>query len=532
MATAHDVHRVVEENLFGAFQRPATSYRSLTASDLISLPGQQRRHISSVTGPANSYQQPPVQQYKCRPSSDILQTQPTMKKNTSSPEAEAIDQWFENIQRYEQMLEQVAAASLDQGFKDELQHINQWFRCRSDAERTAALYTVVQNASQIQIRFLITVLEQIANGGEPYPAGQENSSAVQHQIHMPFSSNHSIISPSESASDFDKRRLPPSARRRPFVPSSAMSEPDDLRRRNRDLFVSRPLGLSHPGPLYEKALAARAQLQALNGTASSSSSTTTTTTSTCSTASSCSNSGISNNANGGTGGLFSSPPRLRTSCSTTDLTSKSLFSSTDWPFPITPAKPSNDDSWSFGSLGTKKKLTSAPGSTVGAKKKDDMLPWAIQEEEQEYSKLSATITSSLSALEQAQARLRQDLSLPSHKKVIMPITQWTPPTPPPQPSTATASCIVSPSPPPPAASQAGLSHTSPSQFGQFLTPPTFNAPGDDTNTDDDQSDDASNKEEKPLTGLARRRKRSSAARALKDKLAAEAVDFELMRGTD
>ncbi|KAK4509966.1 uncharacterized protein ATC70_008116 [Mucor velutinosus] len=541
MATTHDVHRVMEENLFGAFQRPTTSYRSLTASDLISLPGQQRRHISSVTGPANSYQQPPVQQYKCRPSSDILQTQPTMKKNTSSPEAEAIDQWFENIQRYEQMLEQVAAASLDQGFKDELQHINQWFQCRSDAERTAALYTVVQSASQIQIRFLITVLEQIANGGEPYPAGQENSnSTVQHQMHMPFNSNRSIISSSEPASDFDKRRLPPSARRRPFVPSSALSEPDDLRRRNRDLFVSRPLGLSHPGPLYEKALAARAQLQALNGTTSSSSSTTTTTTtttSTCSTTSSRSNSGISNNANSGTGGLFSSPPRLRTSCSTTDLTSKSLFSSADWPFPINTAKSSNanDDSWSFGSLGTKKKLTSAPGSTVGSKKKDDMLPWAIQEEEQEYSKLSATITSSLSALEQAQARLRQDVSLPSHKKVIMPITQWTPPPQPPQPPTATTSCIVSLPPAPaapavsPISSQAGLSHSSQSQFGQFLTPPTFAAPGEDNNTDDDQSDDASNKEEKPLTGLARRRKRSSAARALKDKLAAEAVDFELMK---
>jgi hypothetical protein len=91
--------------------------------------------------------------------------------------AEAIDQWFENIQRYEHMLEEVAAASLDQGFKDELHHINQWVRCRSDAERTAALYTVVQNASQIQIRFLITVLQQLSNQ-DPYststPAGQEN----------------------------------------------------------------------------------------------------------------------------------------------------------------------------------------------------------------------------------------------------------------------------------------------------------------------------------------------------------------------
>ncbi|KAG1060330.1 hypothetical protein G6F42_028012 [Rhizopus arrhizus] len=157
-----------------------------------------------------------------------------------------------------------------------------------------------------------------------------------------------------------------------------------------------------------------------------------------------------------------------------------------------------------------------------------MLPWAIQEEEQEYSKLSATITSSLSALEQAQARLRQDLCLPSHKKVIMPITQWTPPPqspqPQPQPPTVATGCIVPPSPPAVSAmtSQIGLTHTSQSKFGQFLAPPPCTAPGEDNNTDDDQSDDTSNKEEKPLTGLARRRKRSSAARALKDKLAAEA----------
>ena len=370
---------------------------------------------------------------------------------------------------------------------------------------------------------------------------------------MPFN-NHSIISSSESSSDFDKRIVPPSSRRRPFVPSSAISEPDDLRRRNRDLFVSRPLGLSHPGPLYEKALATRAQLQALNGavssTSSSSSSTTTTTTTTAtsiisSSSSSSSTSGINNNANGGTGGLFSSPPRLRTSCSTTDLTSKSLFSNADWPFPINSVKSANtnDDNWSFGSLGTKKKLTSAPGSTVGTKKKEDMLPWAIQEEDQEYSKLSATITSSLSALEQAQARLRQDLSLPSHKKVILPITQWTPPplpsplTAPTAPTAPTATTATTSIATPHnttttslVPNQIGIPQPSQSKFGHYLTPPSFITLEEDNNTDDDQSDDTSNKEEKPLTGLARRRKRSSAARALKDKIAAEAVDFELMKG--
>lgn len=79
MAATHNVHRVMEENLFGAFQRQPSfgSFRSsLTASDLVSS---QRRQASSVTGHTMPLQ------YKCRPSSDILQTQPTMR-DKDSPE--------------------------------------------------------------------------------------------------------------------------------------------------------------------------------------------------------------------------------------------------------------------------------------------------------------------------------------------------------------------------------------------------------------------------------------------------------------
>jgi hypothetical protein len=119
MATTHDVHRRMEENLFGAFSRQRhqtsnslssflsssnnnnvssggnSSYRSLTASDLISLPSsinyQQRRHIAtSVTSPANPNSAPMPLQYKCRPSSDILHAQPTTMRSSdntnSSPE--------------------------------------------------------------------------------------------------------------------------------------------------------------------------------------------------------------------------------------------------------------------------------------------------------------------------------------------------------------------------------------------------------------------------------------------------------------
>jgi len=39
--------------------------------------------------------------------------------------AEALDQWFENLQSYEVTLEEMAAASLDVNFKEELSAIEQ-----------------------------------------------------------------------------------------------------------------------------------------------------------------------------------------------------------------------------------------------------------------------------------------------------------------------------------------------------------------------------------------------------------------------
>lgn len=56
----------------------------------------------------------------------------------------------------------MAAASLDQSFKEELGAIEQWFRVLSEAERTAALYSLLQSSSQVQIRFFITVLQQMS----------------------------------------------------------------------------------------------------------------------------------------------------------------------------------------------------------------------------------------------------------------------------------------------------------------------------------------------------------------------------------
>ncbi|KAI0127739.1 VTS1 protein [Xylariales sp. AK1849] len=81
--------------------------------------------------------------------------------NDSDPQDKMAQQWIADIDQYETTLEEMAAATLDQDFKDELSAIEQWFRVLSEAERTAALYALLQQTTQVQIRFFIQVLQQM-----------------------------------------------------------------------------------------------------------------------------------------------------------------------------------------------------------------------------------------------------------------------------------------------------------------------------------------------------------------------------------
>ncbi|KAI7934154.1 hypothetical protein MJO29_016585 [Puccinia striiformis f. sp. tritici] len=101
--------------------------------------------------------------HNVRPSSEMLGLSAQQQLHGgASLEAEAIDKWFEDLQSYEATLEEMATASLDVSFKEELGAIEQWFRVLSEAERTAALYSLLQSSTQVQIRFFITVLQQMA----------------------------------------------------------------------------------------------------------------------------------------------------------------------------------------------------------------------------------------------------------------------------------------------------------------------------------------------------------------------------------
>ncbi|KAJ2556507.1 Flap-structured DNA-binding and RNA-binding protein [Coemansia sp. RSA 1933] len=97
------------------------------------------------------------------------------------PEAKHIDKWFESLSQFDNMLEDMAKVSLDPVFKDELKAIDQWFTVLSEAERTAALYSLMQHCSDLQVRFFITILQQMLRIDQDAEAAAEaiESSSIQ-----------------------------------------------------------------------------------------------------------------------------------------------------------------------------------------------------------------------------------------------------------------------------------------------------------------------------------------------------------------
>ncbi|KAL2007861.1 hypothetical protein VTN00DRAFT_7843 [Thermoascus crustaceus] len=105
----------------------------------------------------------PLSTRTMRPSSEIFYNQQSQGQGSAEDALDrAAQQWIADIDQYETTLEEMAAATLDQDFKDELSAIEQWFRVLSEAERTAALYALLQQTTQVQIRFFIQVLQQMA----------------------------------------------------------------------------------------------------------------------------------------------------------------------------------------------------------------------------------------------------------------------------------------------------------------------------------------------------------------------------------
>ncbi|KAI5301440.1 Flap-structured DNA-binding and RNA-binding protein [Ascosphaera pollenicola] len=130
--------------------RPPSASRGLTTS----------HHIRASADMSSSLAAP-LSARTARPRSEIF-----FGAQSQNPADDALDhasqKWLADIDQYETTLEEMAAATLDRGFKGELSSIEQWFRILSEAEKTAALYSLLQQTTQVQIRFFIQVLQQMS----------------------------------------------------------------------------------------------------------------------------------------------------------------------------------------------------------------------------------------------------------------------------------------------------------------------------------------------------------------------------------
>ena len=88
-------------------------------------------------------------------------SQPVLWSRNFSASDKIIQQRIADIDQCEIALEEMAAVMLDQDYKDEISAIEQWFRHLSHAEKTASLYALAQQITQVQIKLFLHVLQQM-----------------------------------------------------------------------------------------------------------------------------------------------------------------------------------------------------------------------------------------------------------------------------------------------------------------------------------------------------------------------------------
>jgi len=87
---------------------------------------------------------------------------PSGGQGNPSTGAQGLDSWIENFRKYEATLQEVTKATAEPKFKAELDTIEHWYKVLNEPERTASVYTLLMHSNQDQIRFYISVLQQMA----------------------------------------------------------------------------------------------------------------------------------------------------------------------------------------------------------------------------------------------------------------------------------------------------------------------------------------------------------------------------------
>ncbi|KAK3178796.1 Flap-structured DNA-binding and RNA-binding protein [Lepraria neglecta] len=170
-------------------------------------------HHLRASADMGAFTSSPLSGRTIRPASEMIY-------NQSQPYDEAektAEQYLAEIDQCETTLEEMAGATTDQDFKDELTAIEQWFRVLSEAERTASLYSLLQQATKVQIMFFIQTLKEMLEK-HPMPGilspaktgDQDGMSNRMSEVMSKDTARHSLGRPLPSPSNKRNSGLDPS----------------------------------------------------------------------------------------------------------------------------------------------------------------------------------------------------------------------------------------------------------------------------------------------------------------------------------
>ncbi|KAF8638082.1 hypothetical protein AX16_010714 [Volvariella volvacea WC 439] len=111
----------------------------------------------------------------------LLSPRPSGQTNNGISD-EGLDTWFDEFRQFDTTLQQMAKASEDVKFKEELNTIERWFEVLSEAEKTATVYTLLQHSNQVQVRFLTAVLQQMTGTEPKFAPGTPNKDTTKSGI--------------------------------------------------------------------------------------------------------------------------------------------------------------------------------------------------------------------------------------------------------------------------------------------------------------------------------------------------------------
>lgn len=100
--------------------------------------------------------------HRARPVSEIFFQKPLKQANTEVDQVDQVaEKWLADLEIYQNTLEEMASVNVDKEFKDELNAVQQWFDVLSVGERTAALYALLQDSSQVPIDHLVLFFTEL-----------------------------------------------------------------------------------------------------------------------------------------------------------------------------------------------------------------------------------------------------------------------------------------------------------------------------------------------------------------------------------